>query len=95
MKKFASRWSFAFFALAASQLVGNCGMDPAQTNKPVVAASASSHPAAAVSPTTQPVVGSGVADYANGPTAMATHDASQTNQPGAAQPAHLSRPGVA
>jgi polysaccharide biosynthesis/export protein len=89
MKKLASRWSFAFFALVASQLVGNCGMDPAQTNKPVVAASASSHPAAAVSPTTQPVVGGGVADYANSPTPMAaTTDASQASLRGAtAQPA--------
>jgi polysaccharide export outer membrane protein len=36
MKKFASLWSLVFFALVASQLVSNCGMDAAQTNKPVV-----------------------------------------------------------
>ena len=64
-------------------------MDAAQTNKPVATASASGATATAVSPATQPVVGGGAADYANGPTAMAaTTDASQTNLPGAtAQPA--------
>jgi polysaccharide export outer membrane protein len=78
MKKLASFWGFAFFTLAASQLVSNCGMDSAQTNKPVVTASASGHTAANVSPATQPVVGGGVADYASGATAMAaTTDASQ------------------
>ena len=51
--------------------------------------SASGATATAVSPATQPVVGGGAADYANGATAMAaTTDASQTNRPGAtAQPA--------
>ncbi len=84
MKKLASLWSFAFFTLAASQLVSNCGMDAAQTNKPVVTASASGHTAANVSPVTQPVVDGGVSDYGNGATAMAaTTDASQTNQTGA------------
>jgi polysaccharide export outer membrane protein len=89
MKKLASLWSFAFFMLAVLQLVANCGMNGAQTNKPVVTASASGHTAANVSPATQPVVGGGVADYASGATAMAaTTDASQTNPPGAiAQPA--------
>ncbi len=92
MKKLASLWSFAFFTLAASQLVSNCGMDAAQTNKPVVSASASGHTAANVSPVTQPVVGGSVSDYANGATAMAaTTDASQTNQTGATpQPASAS-----
>ncbi len=92
MKKLASLWSFAFFTLAASQLVSNCGMDAAQTNKPVVSASASGHTAANVSPVTQPVVGGGVSDYGNGATAMATTtDASQTNQTGATpQPASAS-----
>ena len=41
MSKFASLWSFVFFTLAASQLMANCGMDAAQTNKPVMTASAS------------------------------------------------------
>jgi polysaccharide export outer membrane protein len=41
MSKFASFWSFVFFTLAASQLMANCGMDAAQTNKPVMTASAS------------------------------------------------------
>ena len=41
MSKFASFWSFVFFTLAASQLMANCGMDAAQTNKPVMSASAS------------------------------------------------------
>jgi polysaccharide export outer membrane protein len=59
MKKLASLWSLAFFALAASQLMSNCGMDAAQTNKPVMAA--------AGGPTNQPVV----ADHANSQTAMA------------------------
>ena len=80
MKKLASRWSFVLFTLAASQLVSNCGMDAAQTNKPVVTAPASGHTANNVSPTTQPVVGGGVADYASSATAMAaTTDASQAN----------------
>ena len=89
MKRFASLWSFVFFTVATSPLVSSCGMDAAQTNKPAVTASASGHTATAVSPATQPVVGGGAADYANGATAMAaTTDASQTNQPGAtAQPA--------
>ena len=89
MKRFASLWSFVFFTVATSPLVSSCGMDAAQTNKPAVTASASGHTATAVSPATQPVVGGGVTDYANGATAMAaTTDASQTNQPGATpQPA--------
>jgi polysaccharide biosynthesis/export protein len=99
MKKLASLWSFAFFTLAASQLVSNCGMDGAQTNKPVMTASASGggHTAAAVSPTTQPVVGGSGADYANGATAMAaTTDTSQTSRAGAtAQPASASTFGTA
>jgi polysaccharide export outer membrane protein len=79
MKKLGSLWCFIFFAVAASQLVSNCGMDAAQTNKPVVGAS---NTAAVVSPTTQPVVGGGVSDYANGTTAMAaTTDGSQTSRP--------------
>jgi len=88
MKRLASLWSFVFFTLAAAQLVSNCGMDAAQTNKPVVTAPASDRTAANVSPATQPVV----ANYANGATAMAaTTDASPTNQPGAtAQPASAS-----
>jgi polysaccharide export outer membrane protein len=92
MKKLASLWSFVFFTLAASQLVSNCGMDSAQTNKPVVSASGGGHTAANVSPVTQPVVGGGVSDYGNGATAMAaTTDASQTNRTGAtAQPASAS-----
>src|SRR5689334_21683616 len=82
MKKLVSSWRFAFFALAASQLLFNCGMDAAQTNKPAVTAPASGHTAATVSPTTQPVVSGGVGDYANGATATAaTTDASQTTQP--------------
>jgi polysaccharide biosynthesis/export protein len=85
MKKFGSRWSFVFFTLVASQLVSNCGMDAAQTNKPVATASASGHTSGNVSPATQPVVGGGVSDSANGQMAMAaTTDASQTNQTGAA-----------
>src|SRR6516165_4785443 len=40
MKKLASLWSLVFFTLAASQLMSNCGMDAAQTNKPSVFASA-------------------------------------------------------
>jgi polysaccharide biosynthesis/export protein len=84
MKKLASHWSFILFTLAASPLVSNCGMDAAQTNKPVVTASASGHTAANVSPATQPVVGGGVSDYRSGATAMATTtDASQTNPTGA------------
>jgi polysaccharide biosynthesis/export protein len=86
MKKLASLWSFVFFTLAASQLLFNCGMDAAQTNKPAMTAPASGHTTANVSPATQPVVGGGAGDYANGATAMAaTSDASQTNQPGAGQ----------
>jgi hypothetical protein len=38
MKKLASLGSFVFFALAATQLLSGCGMDAAQTNKPVMAA---------------------------------------------------------
>jgi len=82
MKQFASFWSFVFFTLMASQLVSNCGMDAAQTNKPVMTASASGHTATNVSPTTQPVVGGGINDNAHGATAMAattdanTHSAS-------------------
>jgi polysaccharide export outer membrane protein len=83
MNKFASLWSFVFFTLAASQLVSSCGMDAAQTNKPVGTASTSGH-TAVTTPSTQPVVAdhaNGVADYANGTTAMAaTTDASQANQ---------------
>ena len=71
MKQFASFWSFVFFTLMASQLVSNCGMDAAQTNKPVMTASASGHTATNVSPTTQHVVGGGINDNANGATAMA------------------------
>ncbi len=82
MKRFASLCSLAVFLLAASQLVSNCGMDAAQTNKPAVSASGGSHTTSAVSPATQPVVGGGATDYANGATAMAaTTDASQTNPP--------------
>jgi polysaccharide export outer membrane protein len=55
----------------ASQLVSNCGMDAAQTNKPVMTAPASGHTTTNVSPTTQPVVGGGINDHANGATAMA------------------------
>jgi polysaccharide export outer membrane protein len=44
MKKFASLWSFIFFALAATQLVASCGMDAAQTNKPVMAAAGGQTP---------------------------------------------------
>ncbi len=85
MKRFASL-CIALFPLAASQLVSNCGMDAAQTNKPVVSASASSHTTSAVSPATQPVVGGGANDYANGATAMAaTSDAPQTSQSVAGQ----------
>src|ERR1700751_3870462 len=36
MNNFARLWSFVFFTLASSQLMSNCGMDAAQTNKPVV-----------------------------------------------------------
>src|SRR6516225_5450163 len=70
MTRLTSSWGFAFLTLAASQLVSNCGMDAAQTNKPVVTASASDH-TTTVSPSTQPVVAGGVADYASGATAMA------------------------
>jgi polysaccharide biosynthesis/export protein len=41
MSKLASFWSFVFFTVAGSQLMANCGMDAAQTNKPVVTAPAS------------------------------------------------------
>src|SRR6516225_10219479 len=76
MKKLASFWSFAVFALAASQLVSNCGMDAAQTNRPGVTASASSATASNVSSTAQPVMRGGISDSANGATAMAaTSDA--------------------
>jgi polysaccharide export outer membrane protein len=94
MKKLPSFWSFAL--LAASQLVSNCGMDGAQTNKPAVTASGGSH-AANVSPAAQPVVAGGVNDSANGATAMAaTTDAAQTNQSGATpQPASASAFGSA
>jgi polysaccharide export outer membrane protein len=84
MKNRASLCSLVFFTLAASQLVANCGMDAAQTNKPVVTASASGHPAANVSPATQPVVG-GVTDYAGGATAMAATTDAQAGQPVASQ----------
>jgi polysaccharide export outer membrane protein len=40
MKKLASLWSLAFFALALL-LVSNCGMETSQANKPVVTAPAS------------------------------------------------------
>jgi len=74
-------WSFVFFTLAASQLLSNCGMDAAQSNKPAVTAPASGHGATNVSPATQPVVAGGVSDYANGATAMAaTTDAAETNR---------------
>jgi polysaccharide biosynthesis/export protein len=56
MKKFASRWGFAFFALAASQLVSNCGMDAAQTTKPGVTASASGHTSTTDAAQTNPTV---------------------------------------
>ena len=81
MKTLGSLWGLVFSTLAASQLVSNCGMDAAQTNKPVVTASASGHTAATVSPATQPVVSGGVTDYAGSATAMAaTTDAPRTNQ---------------
>jgi polysaccharide export outer membrane protein len=87
MKQLASLWSFVFFALAASQLMANCGMDAAQTNKPVVTASAGSNPAATVSPVAQPVVGGGVTDRASGATAMAvTTDAQAGQRVGSGQP---------
>jgi polysaccharide export outer membrane protein len=54
MKKLASRWGFAFFALAASQLMSNCGMDAAQTTKPGVTASASGHMATTDAAQTNP-----------------------------------------
>jgi polysaccharide export outer membrane protein len=86
MKTFASLWSFVFLMLATSQLVANCGMDGAQTNKPVVTASAGGHTTDTVSPATQPVVGGGVTDRASGATAMAaTSDAAPTNGPALAQ----------
>jgi polysaccharide biosynthesis/export protein len=70
MKKLASLCGFVFFTLAASQLLANCGMDAAQTNKPVVTSSASGHTAMTASP--------------SGATAMAaTTDAAQIDQPSA------------
>ena len=42
MKKFASLSSFVFLTLAAAQLVSGCGMDAAQTNKPMAAVTAAS-----------------------------------------------------
>ena len=87
MRRLGSLWSLVFFTLAASPLLANCGMDAAQTNKPVMTGSADGHTATTVSPSTQPVVAGRanvVADYPNGATAMAaTNDASQTNQTGA------------
>jgi polysaccharide export outer membrane protein len=56
MKKLASLWSFVFFALAATHLLSGCGMDAAQTNKPVTAAAEGQTPMA--SQTGQPVVAS-------------------------------------
>jgi polysaccharide export outer membrane protein len=44
MKKLASLWSFVFFTLAAAQLLSGCGMDAAQTNKPVIAAAGGQTP---------------------------------------------------
>ena len=59
MKK-ASFWSFAVFAVAASQLLSNCGMDAAQTNKPaVMAGSESGRPASTGSPTSPSVAATG------------------------------------
>jgi polysaccharide export outer membrane protein len=81
MKKLASSWRITFFTLAVSQLLASCGMDAAQTNKPVASASASSHTATAVSPATQPVIGGGVNDYGNGATAMAGATDAQVGQP--------------
>src|SRR6516165_2759983 len=82
MKRRISFWSLVFFPLAVAPLVSNCGMDGAQTNKPVMTASASGHMAANVSPATQPVVGGAVADNAYGATAMAaTTDTPQTGGP--------------
>ena len=49
MKKLASLRGFVFFALAATQLLSGCGMDAAQTNKPVVATAGNSQAMAAVS----------------------------------------------
>jgi polysaccharide export outer membrane protein len=94
MKKLASRWSCVFLPLAVALVVSNCGMDAAQTNKPpAIAGTASGATAPTVPPNTQPVVGGGVADYANGATAMAaTTDASQTKQPGAGQHAASASP---
>jgi polysaccharide export outer membrane protein len=81
MTKLASIWSSVFFALAASLPVANCGMDGAQTNKPVVTAPASGHTATNVSPATQPIVSGGAGDYANGQTAMAAaSDVPQASQ---------------
>jgi polysaccharide export outer membrane protein len=80
MIKRASFWSLVFFTLA-SPLLAHCGMDAAQTNKPVTG-SASGHMATNVSPANQPVVAGGAADYPNGATAMAaTTDASSPNRP--------------
>jgi polysaccharide export outer membrane protein len=85
MKRFASLWSLVIFGVAASQLVSNCGMDAAQTNKPAVAASGGNR-TGNVSPSTQPVVSGGVNDYGNGASAMAaTSDAAPANQPATGQ----------
>jgi polysaccharide export outer membrane protein len=66
MTRLTSSWGFAFLTLAASQLVSNCGMDAAQTNKPVITGPASG--------------AAGVGD-AGGTTAMAaTTDTSQTTR---------------
>jgi polysaccharide export outer membrane protein len=82
MKKRAAFWNLVFFALAASPLLANCGMDAAQSNKPAVTAPASGNMTTNVSPATQPVVAGGAANYPNGATAMAaTTDASQTGRP--------------
>src|SRR5690242_13664966 len=76
MKKLGSLWSLVFITLTASPLLANCGMDAAQTNKPMTASASAN-----VSPATQPVVAGGAADYPNGATAMAaTSDASQTTR---------------
>ena len=92
MKTFGSLWGLVIFAVATSQLVSNCGMDVAQTNKPAVAASGGGH-SANVSPSTQPVVSGGVNDYASGATAMAaTSDASPTYGAGSGQQGAVGSP---
>src|SRR5215831_7169831 len=86
MRRLGSLWSLVFFTLAASPLLANCGMDAAQSNKPIMNPSANSPTATTVSPSTQPIVAdrAGVAEYPNGATAMAaTTDASPTRQPAA------------